>query len=235
MHKKIFVVSFVWAVTPFLMSAAEERAFKDSRGKSGKYTIDRQFSNSRSGALIYFHGSGATPRYASNFSELTKVARRFDLTPVALQAPDNAVTWAEKGPQSGRIDYANDLIKSEVFGKSPLIDIKKTIFVGVSAGATFVSGDFLPKYIEDYGGGAVLLCGGAPPIYPARVGSSVKNFRMFAAIHPTDFLFSQTMAGVDFWRSFGLAIKTIQPAGSGHCGFDLWAAMADGIRFLVGK
>lgn len=235
MAKKNYCFWSILFFAPFLISAAEEKTFKDSRGKSGKYTIDRQLISARSGALIYFHGSGATSRYAANFSELRKVARRFDLTPIALQAPDNAVTWAEKGPPSGRIDYANDLLKSEVFGKTPLIDMKRTIFVGVSAGATFVSGDFLPTYLEDYGGGAVLLCGGAPPIYPARVGSSVKNFKMFAAIHPTDFLFSQTMAGVDFWRSFGVAIKTIQPTGSGHCGFDLWTTMADGIRFIVGK
>lgn len=215
--------------------ASEERTFRDQRGKYGKYTIDRPSSDAKRGALVYFHGSGATKSYAANFSELMQVAQKFDLTPVALQAPDGAITWAEKGPPSGRVPYVQALLKTEVFGKSPNLDINKTIFVGVSAGATFVAGDFLPSYFKDYGGGAVLLCGGASPIYPMKIATSIKDFKMYVAIHPTDFLFGQTIMGVDFWRNRGITVKTIQPAGGGHCGFDLNAAMLEGIGFVLGK
>ncbi len=219
----------------FLSSSAEETVFKDAYGRTGKYRIDRPGSGSRRGVLVYFHGSGATANYAANFAELATIAHRFELTPVALQAPDGAITWAEKGPSSGRISYAQALLKREVFGKSPSLDINKTIFVGVSAGATFVAGDFLPSHIKDYGGGAVLLCGGASPIYPIKIATTKKDFKMYVAIHPTDFLFGQTMMGVDFWRKRGLTVKTIQSAGGGHCGFDLNAAMLEGIGFVLGK
>jgi hypothetical protein len=220
---------------PLLLGAQQESSFRDSQGKRGNFTVDVRQPVSKSGVLVYFHGSGSTANYAAKFSDLSDIARQFDLTPVALQAPDGAITWAEKDAPSGRIPYAHALLKAEVFGKFPNLDANKSIFVGISAGATFISGDFLPSYINEYGGGAVLLCGGSSPIYQNQLRGKFKNFKMFVAIHPTDFLFSQTVDGVDFWRSFGLTIKSIQPPGKGHCGFDIDKAMKDGISFILGK
>ena len=230
-----FKLSFLIAIFLMFSSSSEENVFHDTSGMTGKYRIDRPAPGAKLGVLVYFHGSGSTASYAANFSDLSKIAASFDLAPVALQAPDGAITWAEKGPKSGRIPYAHALLKTEVFGKSPNLDINKTVFVGVSAGATFVAGDFLPSYLKDYGGGAVLLCGGAVPIYPAKSSAGTRDFKMFVAIHPTDFLFGQTIAGVDFWRNRGLLVKTIKPLAGGHCGFDLNAAMLEGIRFVLGR
>jgi hypothetical protein len=230
-----FKLSFLIAFFLMFSSSSEENVFHDTSGMTGKYRIDRPAPGTKLGVLVYFHGSGSTASYAANFSDLSKIAASFDLAPVALQAPDGAITWAEKGPSSGRIPYAQALLKTEVFGKSPNLDINKTIFVGVSAGATFIAGDFLPSHIKDYRGGAVLLCGGASPIYPIKIATTKKDFKMYAVIHPTDFLFGQTIAGVDFWRNRGLLVKTIQPMVAGHCGFDLNAALREGIGFVLGK
>jgi hypothetical protein len=213
--------------------AAEEKSFRDQFGKEGKYTIEIPAKGTKIGVLVYFHGSGATKTYASNFREITGVATAFNLAAVALQAPDGAITWAEKGPPSGRIAYAQELLQKEVFGKSANLEPKKTIFVGVSAGSTFISGDFLPQFIGNYHGGAVLLCGGASPIYPPKLPPSINGFKMFMAIQKTDFLFAQAIAGMDFWQAFGVPIKMSEPPGAGHCAFDLYSAMREGIRFVL--
>ena len=215
-------------------SAAEESSFRDSRGLQGKYMIEKNAATTRQGVLVFFHGSGSTSSYATNFEDLRKIAGDYKLLPIALQAPNGAITWAEQGPESGRVTYVRDLLKREVFDKYPSLDPKATIFVGFSAGSTFISGDFLPAHIQDYGGGAILLCGGAPPQFPRRVASPQGQFKMFVAIQPTDFLFAQTMAGVQFWRGQDLTVKTVKPPGSGHCGFSFNEQLVSGLKFVLG-
>ena len=226
----IFHLVFVFLI---FSSSAEERLFEHKGHMKGKFTIDRPPSNSKLGALVFFHGSGASDSYASGFAELSKLARKFKLTAISIQAPNGVITWAEKGPPSGRIQYAQSLLETVAFGKEYDLDPNKTVFVGVSAGSTFIAGDFLPAYIDKYKGGAVLLCGGASPIYPTNLPTSISGFKMFSAIQQTDFLFGQSMAGIDFWRSHGVLVKSIQPKGSGHCGFDIYENMKAGIKFIL--
>lgn len=231
------ITSLLAPVASFFLfcSAAEESSFRDSRGLQGKYMMEKTAANARQGVLVFFHGSGGTNSYAANFEDLRTIAKEFKLLPIALQAPNGAITWAEKGPESGRVPYVRDFLKREVFDKYPSLDPKATIFVGFSAGSTFISGDFLPAYIQDYGGGAILLCGGAPPQFPRRVASPRGQFKMFVAIQPTDFLFTQTMAGVQFWRGQELTVKTVQPPGSGHCAFSVNDQVRSGIKFVLGR
>jgi hypothetical protein len=214
-------------------SAAEEKIYRDKSGRQGRFTIDQGVAKPNNGALIFFHGSGATNSYAANFSGLTKIAQKFGLTPVSLQAPDDSISWAEKGPESGRISYAHELLQNEIFGKSLKLNARKVVFVGVSAGATFVAGDLLPAHVEKYQGGAVLLCGGASPIYPTRLPETIKDFRMFFAINHSDFLFTQTLMGINFWQARHIPVKHFEPPEGGHCGFDLERAMSDGIKFIL--
>ncbi|WP_141734969.1 hypothetical protein [Oligoflexus tunisiensis] len=235
----------VWILLTLFLSlrvAAEtrtEHTFKDPvTGKSGLYTA--AFGTNQ-GLLLFFHGSGNTQAYASSFETLQKVARTYDLVPVALQAPNQAVTWPEgrHAPNNRHVDYVKSFLEREIQAKHPEIKRDRLILAGYSAGSTFLSGDLLPAVISAWQGGAVMLCGGGGPvIFPPDVfkklsPEAARKFPLYFIIQQKDFLYPQTMQGISYWKSRQALVQAETPAGGGHCAFDMQAELIKGIRKIL--
>lgn len=222
-----------------------EKTFQDPKsGKSGKYTIAMPDSSAKPkslGLLVFFHGSGGTQSYASAFDSLNGVARENGLVALALQAPNGNDTWANHatGPGNQHEIYVKSLLDSAIFPNVSAIDRSKIVFVGLSAGSTFLSGDFLPKYISDFKGGAVLLCGGGGPVslqkdyFTGLTKTNSLGFRLAYFIQKKDFLFSQTMQGINYWRGRNATVSFEAPEGGSHCGFDVNREMSRLIKKVL--
>jgi poly(3-hydroxybutyrate) depolymerase len=236
-------------LTLFLAQAATagtrtERNFKDPvTGKSGRYTaaFDPGAAPKSQGLLLFFHGSGNTQGYASVFDSLASVAAEFKLVPLALQAPNQAVTWPEgpNAPHNRHVEYVNSFLEREVFSRHAEITPDRLILVGFSAGSTFLSGDFLPSFVHRHGGGAVMLCGGGGPVrFPQDVfrkltKAEAQKFPLYFMIQKKDFLYHQTMQGVGYWKSRQALVHADTPEGGGHCAFDLASELRKGIRKIL--
>ncbi len=204
--------------------------------KSGNYTLSMPIGKdrpSKPGLLVFFHGSGATQNYAANFETLDQVAQGLGLLAMAVQAPNAHDTWANhaKGPSNQHDIYVKNLL-DKVFPTIPGLDKNRILFVGISAGSTFLSGDFLPRFISRYQGGAVLLCGGGGPVttdrslYSPLSQSEAKAFPLAFYIQQADFLNRQTVEGAFYWKSRKADVSLENPAGGSHCGFDTGKEMA---------
>jgi predicted peptidase len=219
--------------------ARTEQTFRDPvTGKSGLYTA--AFAQGE-GLLLFFHGSGNTAAYASSFESLQKVARTFRLVPVALQAPNQAVTWPEgpNAPDNRHVDYVKSFLEREIHAKHPDIKRDRLILAGYSAGATFLSGDLLPAMIGSWQGGAVMLCGGGGPVkFPPDVfkklsPETARKFPLYFMIQQKDFLYPQTMQGISYWKSREALVQAETPAGGGHCAFNWETELTQGIRKIL--
>jgi len=208
-----------------------EQIFQDPiTNKSGKYTVkfSARAAAKSQGLLAFFHGSGNTSGYAGVFDALEAVAKEFNLVPLAIQAPNNAITWPDKaiGPSNQHVAYVKSLLERVIFNAHPEMAKDRSIFVGFSAGSTFLSGDFLPAQIDQFKGGAILLCGGggpvaqSPSIYQVLPPTIAQNFRFHVYIQKNDFLLGQTTQGVSYWKSRGAQVSFETPDGGGHCAFD---------------
>jgi hypothetical protein len=221
-----------------------EQSFKDPvTGKSGRYTaaFEPRAAPKSHGLLLFFHGSGNTQGYASVFDSLATVAAEFKLIPLALQAPNNAVTWPEgpNAPDNRHVEYVKSFLERELFPRHAEIAPDRMILVGFSAGSTFLSGDFLPAFLHRHAGGAVMLCGGGGPVrYPPDVfrkltTTEAQKFPLYFMIQKKDFLYHQTMEGVGYWKSRQALVHADTPEGGGHCAFDLASALRKGIRRIL--
>ncbi len=221
-----------------------ESTFKDPvTGKSGLYTaaFESRAAPKSQGLLLYFHGSGNTQGYAGAFDTLAAAGREFNLSPLALQAPNQAVTWPEgpHAPNNRHVEYVNSFLDREIFAKRPEIRTDRLIFAGFSAGSTFLSGDFLPGAFGKYTGGAVMLCGGGGPVrFPPDVFRKLSpeealKIPLYFMIQKKDFLFAQTMQGLAYWKSRQALTHAETPEGGAHCAFDFSSELTRGIRKIL--
>ena len=222
-------------------SAAEEHLYvHPSLHKSGHYQIMPPSGTGPAGVLVFFHGSGGGSAYAAQMELLARAAQAFNLAVVALEAPDRALSWAADLPRIGALhtEYVRDLLATTVFGPHPSWSRERTVFVGYSAGSTFLAGDFLPDAVEHFRGGALLLCGGGMPLNSTKENTAPlsadvrQHFKMYYVIQTGDFLFNQATAGFNLWKSRGMKVAGESPAGGSHCGFDLGKALRDGLRYV---
>jgi poly(3-hydroxybutyrate) depolymerase len=221
-----------------------EQNFKDPvTGKSGLYTagFETKAAPKSQGLLLFFHGSGNTQGYASAFETLAAAGRDHNLVPVALQAPNQAVTWPEgpNAPNNRHVEYVASFLEKEIFAKHPEVRRDRLIFAGFSAGSTFLSGDFLPAHIRQFQGGAVMLCGGGGPVrFPQDVFRKLTpdealKFPLAFMIQKKDFLYHQAMQGVSYWKSRQALVHADTPEGGGHCAFDFGSELSKGIRKIL--
>lgn len=233
--------SLIAATIPWRAAAAETGLYNDkTTHKTGLYQITPPRGVGPEGVLVYFHGSGGGPTYASHMELLARLAKPFNLAVVAVQAPDQQNSWAGELPRISAVnrEYVHSLLDKVVYGAHPSWSRQRTVFVGVSAGSTFLSGDFLPDEIHNYQGGAVLLCGGGSPLVStaqntATLNATVRsNFRLYYVIQTGDFLYAQATAAMNQWKRRGLSVTGESPVGSGHCRFDLGKALESGLRYV---
>lgn len=193
------IFGLLFAAALYAADPKTEDSFRDPiTTKSGKYTVQFPSPGARAkslGVLAFFHGSGNSSGYASQFGTLQTLGKEYDLIPLAIQAPNNAITWPDDatGPSNQHVAYAKSLLERVIYTGHPEIDPDRSFFVGFSAGSTFLSGDFLPALFDHYRGGAVMLCGGGGPV--GRAASSIaplppavaKAFPLYFYIQKGDF------------------------------------------------
>lgn len=97
----------------------------------------------------------------------------------------------------------------------------------MSAGATFLKGDFYPRHGSKFRGLASAFCGGSCPTQDFIAESSKidKSFPLFVQISRKDFLFEQVEAGLIKYDQLGLPLRTFLINEDGHCSFDFEKAI----------
>ena len=200
-------------------------------GKTGKFTLWQQPGlGVKPGLLLFIHGSGATDSYAAPIAQLQEFGKTYDLLIVAVQAPDHATTWPNGNPaQDNRhTAYLKALIAEKLAPAHPF-DPNRVYFVGMSAGSTFLTGDFLPEAGPSFTGGMVLLCGGAAPFFPldkTRADQLRNQLKLYYRIDSSDFLYGQATGAISYYSRLGVRTFTdITHKGGGHCGFDFATAL----------
>lgn len=183
------------------------------------------------GLLLYFHGTGGAASYKSVPGTLVSVARKHRLWPVSIRAPDG-FNWPSQSWESrnGFAEYVDDLLRKRLL-RLPWVDSRRIFFMGWSAGAIFLSGDFLPHFGAGYRGAALMFCGGGMPFLPAvyKVEDLKKNMVLYYRIGQKDFLFRQTMPAVKFYRRFGVRVLVRVGQEAGHCNFDMAKELKEGL------
>ena len=217
----------------------EERSFT-AEGITGKFTLWRQtLGKGKPGLLLFIHGAGAGEDYASLAGGLIELARDRHLLLVAVQAPAHAFTWPNSDAfrDNRHAAYLKALVEQRLAKDFPF-DPGRSYFVGLSAGSTFLSGDFLPEIDLAYSGGFVLLCGGAMPFGTSgRLQETVarrERFQFYYRIDRGDFLYPQTAVAIDFYKKSGFkTFADISADGHGHCAFDFVGAVKTGLDKIV--
>lgn len=234
---KALVWTFLSFSIPQASGAIVEKKFRDPRGLSSVYAYPKLPESGTYGLMIFFHGSGGGPGYKHNLHRLKTVGKAFKLWPLAIRAP-NGRNWPNTDPQkdNGFSNYVVDLLRKEVF-KWPIIDSDKVVFVGWSAGSTFLAGDFLPFFGWEFKGGAVLLCGGGLPYHMgiANLKELIKNQRLYFRIGTGDFLYQQARDVANFYRDAGVWVRGKMPKESGHCSFSMETELSAGLKVLFQK
>jgi hypothetical protein len=155
---------------------------------------------------------------------------------MAVQVPNQRDTWAEPahGTTFHHASYLKGLLSEALKNKFPHLAKGRYVFVGLSAGSTFLSGDFLPDYIQDYpGGSAVLLCGGGPPLTASASKPVTGDFKMEVVITVEDFLYNQTLDAVRYWRNRRVPVNLNRLQKGGHCAFDIEQELKAALQRLL--
>jgi hypothetical protein len=124
------------------------------------------------GLHIHLHGDGG-----GGFDSFPNRRLANDLIGVAVRAP------MTRNPQWGRslgvehANYLDGLIQNEILRKYN-IRTDRIYFSGVSGGAYFLTGHFIPLFGQKYRSGALILCGGMPPQIAFPDQNSLKDIRM---------------------------------------------------------
>ncbi len=124
------------------------------------------------GLHIHVHGDGG-----GGYADFPNEETRDGLIGVTVKAPNASLTW---GRAAGRThgEYLQDLIQSELVKKYN-VDLERIYFSGVSGGAYFLTGNFIPSYGKGYRTGAFLMCGGEAPRVAFDEPEFLKDFSIY--------------------------------------------------------
>lgn len=123
------------------------------------------------GLHIHLHGDGG-----GGYRDFPNRETRFDLIGVTVKAPNTGLQWG-RSQGVAHAQFLNDLIQNELIKKYN-IDLDRIYFSGVSGGAYFLTGNFLPSFGQVYNSGALMLCGGEAPRVPFVQADMLKTFRL---------------------------------------------------------
>lgn len=184
------------------------------------------------GLLVLLHGSSAS-NYANFVNMMQSVATQHDLIRVSVLAP-NGQGWNE-GNQVSAADLLHRLVQEDLFPKYD-IDKAKVLFSGQSSGGGFLSSHFVPLHAKDYGGGAFLQCGAAPPFQAFTPDAATKQkFRLHFEITTGDTIWPQSYANaVSRYTQAGMQLSKDDTKAGGHCAFDQQAVISQRIGFILG-
>ena len=177
------------------------------------------------GLHVHLHGDGG-----GGYQDFPNRATRDGLIGVAVLSPNEPgrmPQWARGAPVD-HADFLNELIRNELLNKYN-IDRDRIYFSGVSGGAYFLSGYFLPKYGAEYKSGAFLMCGGMAPPTGFSDPSFLKDFRIHWQVTAGERpgIMNSVEGAMQAYReglraARGLsAQQSVEIKGSGgHCAFD---------------
>lgn len=156
-------------------SGLHELRYAASNGEDSTYKIDvpaDALTGKVYGLHVHLHGDGG-----GGYRDFPNKEPAHDLIGVTVKAPNTSLTW---GRFSGvpHAKYVHDLIQNEILKKYD-IDINRIYFSGVSGGAYFLTGNFVPTYGHLYKTGAFVICGGERPRVPIADNSVLTDFRLY--------------------------------------------------------
>lgn len=176
--------------------------------------------------MVVLHGSGGAGNLSSLLKSVSISACRNRFRMAALAAPNKKRNWpfestAGEGQDRFLVEFLRDVLPAH-FNLSRSQRHEPLMLIGVSAGATFLMGDFYPRHASQFKGLALALCGGAWPNYDRIVGVKTLDagFPLFVQIGKSDFLFEQVKAGLTRYAEMGLPVRASFTDAAGHCAFD---------------
>ena len=152
-----------------------EVQYTDTQGVSSTYKANAPQDsgvNKAYGLHIHLHGDGG-----GGYRDFPNLEPKHDLIGVTVKAPNRNLQWGRREGRS-HSNYVNDLIQNELVKKYN-IDKTKIYFSGVSGGAYFLTGSFIPEFGHNYNSGAFILCGGEAPRVEFTDPSTLVNFRVY--------------------------------------------------------
>ena len=156
-----------------------EVSFTDSQNQTSTYKINAPEDvgkNKPYGLHVHFHGDGG-----GGYTDFPNQKLTHGLIGVTVRAPmDRPSAMLKWGRRLGRnhAKYADELIQNELLKKYN-IDKTKIYFSGVSGGAYFVTGSFVPEFGHKYNSGAFIMCGGERPRVTFTDPTVLTNFKMY--------------------------------------------------------
>lgn len=206
----------------------EDLFFKDYQDKNGLISQVHIYAKMNitmsTGVMIYFHGDNANDfnngQKSSRLNKLVRVAKKYNLLPIAIKTPANDLTWWSNGWQNSQ--YVNNFIKDNLFENYP-INKKRILLVGYSGGSEFITENFIWRYGQNLflGGGCILFAGGSQPeeYYNNYNLNFLKSFKMHYFSGTNDFMHDKVIKGVKYFIKKGFAVTYEYPEGEDH--FDL--------------
>jgi hypothetical protein len=245
----IFLMAFaMFWLPPMFLSATEfrEESFVSkvryqSKNLAAKYWIGSPKA-STDGLLFYFHGDGGSSGVQQQLLRLAPVASENRLAIAGAATPIGNSWYGVVEPKTPEhpfptAQFFDEMLKA-ILSKHH-VDRGRVFLTGISGGAVFITGRYLPRYGAGYRGGAVLLCGGSatdtytngkeiylnPPEFRA-------NFPMYFFTMKGDYLYQQILEGTKSYRDAGFSVLSKFPDGGGHCSFSINDQLAAGLQSL---
>ena len=211
------------SVSPLLNTTTVQIA---AAGLISKTALGRCAANSKSkpeGILVLLHGRGGHTAIEKLVNAFPKFACRRNFAVVAPAAPTANKNWPFEQKRGEKQDlFLLELIQKNLPQTFSINENTPIHLVGISAGATFLMGDFYPRHGFKLKGLAAALCGGSWPTQSEINGFKdiEKHFPLFVQISKQDFLFKQTEAGLKRYMDLGLPLRAKITEEPGHCAFD---------------
>lgn len=195
-------------------------------GLNSQTALGRCAANSKSkpeGIVVLLHGRGGHTAIEKLVNEFPKFACRRNFAVVAPAAPTANKNWPFEQKQGEKQDlFLLELLQKNLPQTFSMNEKTPIYLVGISAGATFLMGDFYPRHGFKLKGLAAALCGGSWPTQSEIKGfkNIEQHFPLFVQISKQDFLFKQTEAGLKRYMDLGLPLRAKITEEPGHCAFD---------------
>lgn len=157
------------------LSGLQEVEFRATNGERSSYKINAptDVAEGKSyGLHIHLHGDGG-----GGYRDFPNKELRKDLIGVTVKAPNRNLQWGRREGEP-HAQYVQDLIQNELLKKYN-IQLRRIYFSGVSGGAYFLTGSFIPQFGHHYNSGAFILCGGETPRVRFANPDMLKNFRIY--------------------------------------------------------
>lgn len=221
----------------------QEVSFRAANGQNSSYKINAPADAAQGkayGLHIHLHGDGG-----GGYRDFPNKETRKDLIGVTVKAPNRNLQWGRSEGEP-HAEYVQDLIQNELLKKYN-IRLDRIYFSGVSGGAYFLTGSFIPQFGQHYNSGAFILCGGEAPRVRFAQPEMLKTFKIHwqvtagersdisanirQSISAYERALSQVLNGDSGFDRKAVQDSEVKGPG-GHCEFDD-RSYTTGIQFII--